>query len=126
MKNKLLFIMLFFGVALLPVMAQSNNGSGSFTTEEGFVLENNAQTLPYSFVINLDSKYSFSGLKDYFGRYNTQLTTIEYDASKRTLTMSIEKRAQSSWKLTDWNQYLEKVHSTAKSNLKAANSYEND
>jgi len=116
MKKKL-FTILFLGIMLIPAMAQSTNGSGSFTTENGFVLESNTQQLPYSFVINIDSQSSFVDLKDYFNSYNTLLSTIELDPNKGTVTISLEARAQPSWQLRDWNDYLNKIHTKANSNL---------
>ena len=113
-----LFIVLFVGVLSIPTVAQTRADSGGFTLEDGFTLKTSEQQLPYSFTIKLDNKLNLNEMKDYFSNFNTEISTLEIDAEKRTAKISIELRAKPEWQLRDWNTFLERIHKQALTNSK--------
>jgi len=89
-----------------------------FDVENGIILQNNRAEFSYSHTAQLNDQLKYADLKDYFKALNTQLTTVEYDAEKHSITLNIEKRMHPSWTLEDWNKHLLFLHQKAIANPK--------
>lgn len=48
--------------------------------------------------------------KDYFKKYNTEITTTTLDLESGTITISFEFRAKPDWTNKEWNEYLQTLN----------------
>ncbi len=92
--------------------------AGSFNDETGITLKSDQENLPYTFTIQLNEQYKDVDWKPYLKDYNNELTTLEYDETKHTFSISIEKRMKPNWTIENWNEHLSTLHCKAINNLK--------
>ncbi len=91
---------------------------GSFNDQTGITLKSDQENLPYTFTIQLNEQYKGVNWKPYFKDYNTELTTLVYDETKHSFSISIEKRMNPNWTIENWNEHLSTLHCKAITNLK--------